>query len=135
LWGRVLPGGGLLFGGGLAFAGPAELAALDLRRGEPARALERLRQRVRGLHPLLADVPVVAEWGGPVCFRPGGVPVLSAHPADSGPPGEPRVVVTGAYAGHGVALGLRVGELAAQALLGRGRLPAWGALPSGGSRA
>lgn len=134
LWGRLLPTGGLLFGGGLSFAEPAGLAALDLRGGEPARALASLRQRVRGLHPALADVPVVAEWGGPVCFRAGGVPVLGAHPADPGRPGEERVVVAGAYAGHGVALSLRAGELAARALLGQTHLPAWGALPSAGFR-
>lgn len=122
LWGRVLPGGGLLFGAGLAFAPQGSPAELDVTRGEPAEILARLERRVRGLHPALRDVGVAARWGGPVCFREGGVPVLAAHPASE------RVVVAGAYAGHGVALSLRAGEIAAEALLQRRPLPAWGAL-------
>ncbi len=122
LWGRILPGGGVLFGAGLAFAPQGSPAQLDVRRGEPAEILARLETRVRGLHPALADVAVAARWGGPVCFREGGVPVLAAHPASE------RIVVAGAYAGHGVALSLRAGEIAAEALLGRRPLPDWGAL-------
>lgn len=122
LWGRILPGGGVLFGAGLAFAPQGSLAQLDVRRGEPAEILDSLERRVRGLHPALADVAVAARWGGPVCFREGGVPVLAMHPASE------RVVIAGAYAGHGVALSLCAGEIAAKALLGRGPLPAWGVL-------
>ena len=122
LWGRVLPGDAVLFGAGLAFAPRGRAKGLDVRRGEPAELLSRLERRVRGLHPALEAVSVAARWGGPVCFREGAVPVLSLHPASE------RVAITGAYAGHGVALSLRAGELAAEALLGRVKLPAWGSL-------
>lgn len=125
LWGRILPGGGLLFGAGLVFVQPSGLAELDLDRSQPAEFLTWLEGRVRGLHPALAEIGVAARWGGPVCFRPGAVPVLTAHP------NSPRAVIAGAFAGHGVALSLRAGELAAQALLGRGSLPDWGALQTG----
>ncbi len=90
LWGRVLPGDAVLFGAGLAFAPRGRAKGLDVRRGEPAELLSRLERRVRGLHPALEEVSVVARWGGPVCFREGAVPVLSLHPASE------RVAIAGA---------------------------------------
>jgi len=122
LWGRTLADGGVLFGAGLAFAPKGAPRALEVARGEPRELLDRLEMRVRGLHPALARVRVAARWGGPVAFRRGGVPVLARHP------GCERAVVTGAYAGHGVALSLRVGAWAARALGDGAALPEWGAL-------
>jgi glycine/D-amino acid oxidase-like deaminating enzyme len=40
------------------------------------------------------------------------------------------VFVTGGYAGHGIALGVRIGELLAGAITGREELPPWAELPS-----
>ena len=38
----------------------------------------------------------------------------------------PGLLLTGAYAGHGIALSVRLGELAAQAILEGRALPDWG---------
>ncbi len=111
LWGRPLPGGRLLYGGGIA-SDPAEAP-------EAVRLLE---TRVRGLHPALAHVRTGHRWGGPVAFRQGRLPLLSPTAR------SPHAIVTGAYAGHGVALALRIGQLAARAALAGEPLPSWGAL-------
>ena len=39
------------------------------------------------------------------------------------------IVVIGGWSGHGIALGVRVGQLIADALVARAPLPAWGAVP------
>ena len=44
-------------------------------------------------------------------------------------PGAPNVIVSAGCAGHGIALGVRVGQLVADALTGGSPLPDWGALP------
>jgi glycine/D-amino acid oxidase-like deaminating enzyme len=84
-----------------------------------------LEARVRGFHPALANVRIERRWGGPIAFRQGWAPVLMRDPA------APNVVVTGAYAGHGVALSHRIGDVAAAAVAEGGALPAWGALAEG----
>jgi glycine/D-amino acid oxidase-like deaminating enzyme len=81
-----------------------------------------LEERVRGLHPALAQIVIAFRWGGPVAFRAGGHPILCRHPA------QPNLILTGAYAGHGLALSIRMGELAARILLGDADSPAWGVL-------
>jgi glycine/D-amino acid oxidase-like deaminating enzyme len=78
----------------------------------------RIEERMRGLHPALAGVAVTHRWGGPIAFR-AGPPVL-AELAEG-------LIAAGAYAGHGVALSHRVGELAAARMLGGAPLPDWGA--------
>jgi len=122
LWGRVLADGRVIFGAGLAFEPSGALARIDICSGEAAAALTVLEARVRGLHPALADVGVTARWGGPIAFRSGRTPLLGPHPD------APGVLVTGAYAGHGVALSVRAGELAAAAIADGTPLPGWGAL-------
>jgi glycine/D-amino acid oxidase-like deaminating enzyme len=122
LWGRVTAEGRLVFGAGLVFPIDGRVTAVSLAGGDATSSMERLETRVRGLHPALADVPVAARWGGPIAFRRERGPLL-------GPlPGHPHVIVTGAYAGHGVALSVRVGALVAEALLTGRPLPAWGTL-------
>jgi len=122
LWGRVASGGRVIFGAGLAFDPEGALDRIDIRSGEAAAALAGLEARVRGLHPALAGVGVSARWGGPIAFRSGRAPLLGRHADASG------VIVTGAYAGHGVALSVRMGQLAAAAIADGATLPAWGAL-------
>ena len=114
-----------MFGAGLAFAPDGSPRQIDVARGEAAQLLARLGSRVRNLHPVLKDVRVVSRWGGPVAFREGRRPLLARLPQD------PRVIVTGAYAGHGVALSVRAGLLAAAAIAAGEPLPAWGAPNSG----
>ena len=121
LWGRPLADGRVVFGAGLAFDEGGDVRRIALAGGAVAAALAALEARVRGLHPRLGAVEVVARWGGPIAFRRGAEPVLGAHPA------LPGVVVTGAYAGHGVALAVRAGALVAAAIAAGRPLPAWGA--------
>ncbi len=64
-------------------------------------------------------------WGGPIALLVGRPPFLGWHPGAAG------VLVAGGYSGHGVALSVRVGELAAAAIAKKSDLPAWGALPRG----
>lgn len=121
LWGRPLPGRRILFGGGLVpLESAADLEAVDVRSGEAARLLAALEARIRGLHPALAGVAFERRWGGPILFPPSGRPILGRHPE------SPAVMVLGGYTGQGVALSVVLGRWAAEAMLGRRELPAWG---------
>jgi len=120
LWGRTIADGRVIFGSGLVFGAPDELERTDVAEGESHAVLERLQRRVRGLHPQLAEVKFSAAWGGPIAFTDGAVPILGHHPSNS------RVLVSGAYAGHGVALSVRAGELLALAIADHRALPKWG---------
>jgi glycine/D-amino acid oxidase-like deaminating enzyme len=143
LWGRVLGNRGVIFGSGLVDLGGAgsfahripqgdsereskgrRAAPLDVASGEPAALLARLEQRVRGLHPALGKARFVRRWGGPILFANAWRPVFIRHP------GSDDAVVLGGYSGQGVALAVYLGRWAAEALLGRRELPAWGA-PAG----
>ena len=122
LWGRTLADRRLVFGAGLGFDAARDVTRITLEQRDPAAALARLESRVRRLHPRLADVRIAARWGGPIAFVASRTPVLSRHPRSR------DVIVAGGYAGHGVALGVRVGELAATALHRDAELPSWGAI-------
>jgi gamma-glutamylputrescine oxidase len=122
LWGRTTADSRAIFGSGLVFGAPAELEEMNAGAGESRAVLDRLEQRVRGLHPRLRTAAIAARWGGPIAFTEDGVPILGPHPRCD------RVLVAGGYAGHGVALSVRAGELLALAIaLGRA-LPRWGRL-------
>ncbi len=122
LWGRTIADGRVIFGAGLVFGEPPDLENADVREGESGTVLDRLQRRVRGLHPKLANVQFSAAWGGPIAFSDDAVPLLGAHPR------HPRVMVSGGYAGHGVALSVRAGELLALAIAENRPLPKWGSL-------
>lgn len=124
LWGRAIGDGRVIFGAGLVFGAPSELEGIDVIEGESRAALDTLRRRVRGLHPSLAHVQFSAAWGGPIAFGIdwNAIPILGPHPRNS------RVLVSGGYAGHGVALSVRAGELLALAIADNRPLPKWGAL-------
>jgi glycine/D-amino acid oxidase-like deaminating enzyme len=121
LWGRTIADGRVIFGSQLIFGLPAELEAIDVSTGESAATLEALRNRVRRLHPKLREVEFSASWAGPIAFRENGVPILGQHLSSS------RVLLAGAYAGHGVALSVRMGQLLASAIADGAPLPNWGA--------
>jgi len=141
LWGRVRPDHSVVWGAGLV-SSPDErhLEGVDIAAEEPARIFASLEERVRGLHPALARTEFTHRWGGPILFRDSWLPVFDWHPAAGAvstreknktagsPPGEKRAIVLGAYAGHGVALSSYLGAWAAEALLARRDLPAWGKL-------
>jgi gamma-glutamylputrescine oxidase len=121
LWGRTTGDGRVIFGSQLVSGSPAELEDVDVSMGESGAALEALRARVRRLHPRLQEVGFSASWAGPIAFRDGAIPILARHPSSS------RVLVAGAYAGHGVALSVRVGQLITGAIAEGKPMPHWGA--------
>ena len=122
LWGRTMADGRVIFGAGLVFGEPSALEGTDVREGDSHAVLERLQRRVRGLHPSLAKVQFSAAWGGPIAFADDTLPLLGAHPR------HPGVMVSGGYAGHGVALSVRAGELLALAIADHRPLPQWSSL-------
>ncbi len=123
LWGRVLKNNSVMFGAGLV-ASPDEndLAGVDIASAEPARMFDTLEGRVRRMHPALTNIRFTRRWGGPILFRDNWTPVFDWHPASR------NAIILGAYAGHGVALSSYLAAWAAEALLGRRKLPAWGAV-------
>ena len=120
LWGRVCDDGSVVFGAGLTYGEPRQLEDMRVSDPEPAAILERLTRRVKSLHPALAEVRITAAWAGPVAFREGLLPILMRHPAND------RILVAGAYAGHGVAFSVHAGALMAAAIVGGAPLPSWG---------
>ncbi|MFQ5722931.1 MAG: NAD(P)/FAD-dependent oxidoreductase [Terriglobia bacterium] len=125
LWGRPLGNERLIFGGGLVGPeSPPALQALDVRRGEPARLLASLEERVRGLVPGLESVEFTHRWGAPILFAPAGRPILCRDPRSE------RVLVLGGYTGQGVALSVYLARWAAAALLEQRELPEWGQVAS-----
>ncbi len=120
LWGRLLPGGGIIFGSGLVHLQDwRELADIDVTAGDAAELIARLERRVRRLHPALHRVEFTHRWGGPILIAEEWRPVFAQHPR------SPRVVVLGGYSGHGVAQSVYLGRWAAEAMLGRRALPDW----------
>lgn len=126
LWGRVSANGAVVFGAGLTYGSPDEMEATTIDDVEPRAILDRLEARVHGLHPALAHVRITSRWAGPIAFRKGAIPVLTRHPQSE------RVLVAGAYAGHGVAFSVHAGALMAAAIVDNTPLPSWGALGANG---
>jgi len=141
LWGRLLESNGVIFGSGLvpAYVGlpsrfplgdrPIKNAAhnlrrYDVRRGEAAARLRVLEDRVRHLHPALADVRITHRWGGPILLTEGMRPIFRWFTA-KGHTRSKQVLVLAGFNGHGVALSVYLGQWAAQALLNRRPLPPW----------
>jgi gamma-glutamylputrescine oxidase len=120
LWGRGLADGRLVVGSGLVFPENGDVHGVSVDHAAARAAFERLEKRLHGFHPALAGVRIDARWGGPVSFRGSGTPIFAWHPD------LPGVLVTGAYAGHGVALAVRLGARAAEAIVDGRPLPAWG---------
>lgn len=122
LWGRAVSDGRMIFGAGLTFGNPEALEASDIHKHDPAATLSRLSRRVSALHPVLGKSHIEACWAGPIAFTDSTVPLLGRHPANA------RILVSGAYAGHGVALSVRAGELMAASIHDNQPLPEWGTL-------
>lgn len=123
LWGRCLRDGSVIFGAGLVDADDSrDLTQVDISRGEARNLFESIERRIHNLHPELRDIAITHRWGGPILFRENWRPVFMTHPQSK------NAIVLGAYAGHGVALSVYLGAWAAEALLGRRKLPPWGAI-------
>jgi glycine/D-amino acid oxidase-like deaminating enzyme len=120
LWGRLLPGNGVVFGCGLVEVDNwRQLIDLDVATGESAKLLGRLEKRVHGLHPALENISFTHRWGGPILIGEDWSPVFRHHPL------TPRAIVLGAYSGHGVALSVYLGRWAAEVMQGKRALPNW----------
>jgi gamma-glutamylputrescine oxidase len=119
LWGRATRDGRLVVGAGLAFDPDGDLERVSLEQPDVRDVFARLEGRVRGLHPALARAAITHRWGGPIGFRAARAPLFAEL--------APGLVVAGGYAGHGVALSIRLGLLAAARFQDGGALPGWGA--------
>jgi len=122
LWGRLLADGRLVIGSALVFPDDGDVRRVSVGHPDAKVAFTRLETRLRGLHPALEGIGVSARWGGPVAFRRALAPIFAWHPD------LPGVLVTGAYAGHGVALSVCLGTRAAEAIESGRALPDWGRL-------
>ena len=123
LWGRCLRDGSVIFGAGLVDADDSlDLTQIDITGGDSRNLFESIERRIHNLHPELRGIAITHRWGGPILFRENWRPVFMPHPQSK------SAIVLGAYAGHGVALSVYLGAWAAEALLGRRKLPSWGAL-------
>jgi glycine/D-amino acid oxidase-like deaminating enzyme len=123
LWGRRRRDGSVIFGAGLVDADDSrDLTQIDITKGQAKDLFESIEHRIHHLHPALSEIRITHRWGGPILFRENWRPVLMPHPQSK------NTMVLGAYAGHGVALSVYLGAWAAEALLGRRKLPRWGSL-------
>jgi glycine/D-amino acid oxidase-like deaminating enzyme len=119
LWGRLLDKQ-IIFGSGLVhFSDWREMYLLNVETGLAAEAFTRLENRIRHLHPKLQDVSFTHRWGGPIAISEGWVPIFELHPQST------KAIVLGGYSGHGVAQSVYLGAWAAEALLGKRKLPKW----------
>ncbi|MGH8058216.1 MAG: NAD(P)/FAD-dependent oxidoreductase, partial [Candidatus Entotheonellia bacterium] len=117
LWGRATADGRAVIGAGLVGHGDVENARVD--SDEARHLFDGLERRIPGLHPALHEVRITHRWMGPICFTNDRKPIITS--LDD----EGRVLVATGYAGHGVALSVRVGKLLAAVLAGESSLPAW----------
>jgi len=127
LWGRVRRDRSVVGGAGLVQSPDEDdLEGVDIAAPEPAQIFARLEERVRRLHPALEKTEFTHRWGGPILFRDSWKPVFDWHPQNV--EHGRNAIVAGAYAGHGVALSSYLGTWAAEVLLGKRKLPRWGAI-------
>jgi glycine/D-amino acid oxidase-like deaminating enzyme len=112
----------IIWGAGLVAApGSSNLERVEIAGEKSSRMFDSLENRIRNMHPALADIRFTRRWGGPILFRDNWRPVFGGHP-------ESRdAIVLGAFAGHGVALSSYLGRWAAEALVGQRELPNWDA--------
>jgi len=123
LWGRCRRDGSVIFGAGLVDADDSrDLRQIDITTGGAKNLFESIERRIHNLHPELREIGITHRWGGPILFRENWRPVFMPHPQSK------NAIVLGAYAGHGVALSVYLGAWAAEALLGRRKLPSWGSI-------
>ncbi|MGA2810490.1 MAG: FAD-binding oxidoreductase [Candidatus Acidiferrum sp.] len=125
LWGRLTQNNRAIFGSGLLSVRDwEELHTLDVSEGHGAAVLESVKTRVRGLHPALREVKFTHAWGGPILFTDKMRPIFRHIARRSARTGR-QVIYLGGYNGHGVALSVYLGRWAAEALLGKRKLPDW----------
>jgi glycine/D-amino acid oxidase-like deaminating enzyme len=109
----------MIFGAGLAHRTPQQLQQLELDAAEPAAALTRLEARIRRLHPALSYASIAHRWAEPVGIPQGLVPLIGSLPQ------APGILLAGGYAGHGVALSIRMGGYLAHNIVEGKPFPPW----------
>lgn len=120
LWGRLRGDNSAIFGAGLVnVENWEELHTLDVNTGRAAELLASVKKRVRGLHPALRNVRFTHAWGGPILLTEKARPIFLRLRKNK------NVLVLGGYNGHGVALSTYLGRWAAEAMLGKQKLPRW----------
>jgi gamma-glutamylputrescine oxidase len=124
LWGRTTRDGRLVLGAGLVMAGAGPVSEVTIDGAASTDALAGLEARLARFHPALAEVAIRERWGGPIAFPPRRAPILSPL-RDA-----PQVLVSAGCSGHGIALGVRAGQLLTDAIVDCTPLPAWGVLPA-----
>jgi glycine/D-amino acid oxidase-like deaminating enzyme len=122
---------GMIFGSGLVPAFDESLPKQNskqfwsglekesVHRGASLQRLKTLEHRVRNLHPALNNIRITRRWCGPILITEGFVPIFRHHPKSK------NLILLGGYSGHGVAQSVYLGKWAAQALLGKRKLPNW----------
>ncbi|WP_105975042.1 NAD(P)/FAD-dependent oxidoreductase [Streptomyces geranii] len=116
---RLTPDGRLVVGGGRASLPGEAACAAGVRRDDRVRLAtwRWLAERVRGLHPLLADTDVTHRWTGRIGVTLDDLPVVGPV-ADS-----PGMWFIGGCGGHGLALSIAHGAYVARQLVGGGAGP------------
>jgi glycine/D-amino acid oxidase-like deaminating enzyme len=113
MWGRKAPGGRVLVGAGAEYCYDN---GLYYRSGPflfPA-----LRRKLEATYPFLVPYPFEHTWSGPMGCTTDQEPIIGKAA------GSDRIVYGGAYSGHGIAMGTRMGSFLAGMLQGESP-PAW----------
>lgn len=125
LWGRPMPDGAVIFGSGLVdVAGDDDLAMLDIEQGVASGLFASLENRVRNLHPAIANVEFTSRWGGPIRFGNSWQLFFDRHPRSG------DVLVLNGLGGDGVSFSVYLGRWGAEVLADRRELPSWGKIPA-----
>ncbi len=125
LWGRPMTDGAVMFGSGLVdVADDDDLAKLDIDQGVASGLFASLENRVRGLHPAIANVEFDQRWGGPIRFGNSWQMFFDRHPRSQ------DVLVLNGLGGDGVSFSVFLGRWGAEVLAGRRELPSWGKILS-----
>jgi len=118
MWGRKAPGGRILVGAGAEYCYDNGL----FYRGGPV-LFPALRRKLLATWPFLAPYPFEHTWSGPMGSTADQEPIVGSVA------GAGRVLYGGAYAGHGIAMGTKMGSLLAGMLHGEPP-PAWTLRPT-----
>ncbi|HZM71671.1 MAG TPA: FAD-binding oxidoreductase [Candidatus Cryosericum sp.] len=113
MWGRKAPGGRVLVGAGASYCYDNGL----FYRGGPT-LFPILRRKLLAAYPFLAPYPFEHAWSGPMGCTADQEPIIGSVS------GAGRILYGGAYSGHGIAMGTKMGLFLAGLLHGDSP-PAW----------
>ncbi len=113
MWGRKAPGGRVLVGAGAEYCYDNGL----FYRSGPV-LFPALRRKLDATYPFLIPYPFEHAWSGPMGSTADQEPIIGTAG------GADRILYGGAYAGHGIAMGTKMGAFLAGMLHGESP-PAW----------